>query len=33
MHIGTLSSDQQMKYSIEDFETKLVEEDEERSYE
>ena len=33
MHTGALNSDQQMKSSIEDFETKLVEEDEDRSYE
>jgi small subunit ribosomal protein S2 len=33
MHSGALTSEQQMRYSIEDFETKLVEEDEERSYE
>jgi small subunit ribosomal protein S2 len=33
MHTGALTSDQQIKYSIEDFETKLVEEDEDSSYE
>ena len=32
LHAGAITSDQEMKYSIEDFETKLVEEDEERSY-
>lgn len=32
MHTGAIGSEQQMKYSIEDFETKLVE-DEERSFE
>jgi small subunit ribosomal protein S2 len=32
-HSGDLSSDQPMKYSVNDFETKLVEEDEERFYE
>ncbi len=29
LHSGALSSDQQMKYSIKDFETKLIEEEEE----
>jgi small subunit ribosomal protein S2 len=33
LHSGAMTSDQQMKFTIEDFETKLVEEDEERSYE
>ncbi len=33
VHSGALSSDQPMKYTINDFETKLVEEDEERFYE
>jgi small subunit ribosomal protein S2 len=33
MHTGALNSDQQMKTTIEDFETKLVEEDDDRSYE
>lgn len=33
MHTGAISSEQQMSSSIEDFETKLVEEDEDRSFE
>ena len=33
LHTGSINSDQQIKYSIEDFETKLVEEDEERFFE
>ncbi len=33
MHTGAISSEQQMRSSIEDFETKLVEEDEDRSFE
>jgi small subunit ribosomal protein S2 len=33
LHGGALSSDQQMKYSIKDFETKLVEEEESEGYE
>ena len=33
LHTGGLGSEQQMKYTVEDFETKLVEEEEERGYE
>lgn len=33
LHSGALGSEQQMKYTVEDFETKLVEEEEERGYE
>ncbi len=33
LHTGSIGSDQQMKYTVNDFETKLVEEDEERTYE
>ncbi len=33
LHSGALGSDQMMKYTLNDFETKLVEEDEDRSYE
>ncbi|MGI0090494.1 MAG: 30S ribosomal protein S2 [Nitrososphaerales archaeon] len=33
MHSGAITSDQQMKFKIEDFETKLVEEDEDQTFE
>jgi small subunit ribosomal protein S2 len=33
LHSGALGSGDQMKYTIEDFETKLIEEEEERAYE